>query len=123
MARAVVKMMEEVVSEGGTGTQAKVDGYRVAGKTGTSRKAVRGGYGDEYVTVFAGLVPASDPKFAIVVMVDEPAGDSYYGGTVSAPVFSKVADKALHLLNIAPDNKSQKHAIATATNVVGGQHD
>lgn len=123
VARAVVKMMEEVVSEGGTGTQAKVDGYRVAGKTGTSRKAVRGGYGDEYVTVFAGLVPASDPKFAIVVMVDEPAGDSYYGGTVSAPVFSKVADKALHLLNIAPDNKSQKHAIATATNVVGGQHD
>ncbi|MBD3667926.1 MAG: peptidoglycan glycosyltransferase FtsI, partial [Kangiella sp.] len=123
IARAVVKMMEEVVSEGGTGTQAKVEGYRVAGKTGTSRKAVRGGYGDEYVTVFAGLVPASDPKFAIVVMVDEPAGDSYYGGTVSAPVFSKVADKALHLLNIAPDNKSQKHAIATATNVVGGQHD
>lgn len=89
VARAVVKMMEEVVSEGGTGTQAKVDGYRVAGKTGTSRKAVRGGYGDEYVTVFAGLVPASDPKFAIVVMVDEPAGDSYYGGTVSAPVFQK----------------------------------
>ncbi|AUD78282.1 peptidoglycan glycosyltransferase FtsI [Kangiella profundi] len=123
IARAVVKMMEEVVSEGGTGTQAKVEGYRVAGKTGTSRKAVRGGYGDEYVTVFAGLVPASDPKFAIVVMVDEPAGDSYYGGTVSAPVFSKVADKALHLLNIAPDNKSQKNAIATATNVVGGQHD
>lgn len=123
IARAVVKMMEEVVSEGGTGTQAKVEGYRVAGKTGTSRKAVRGGYGDEYVTVFAGLVPASDPKFAIVVMVDEPAGDSYYGGTVSAPVFSKVADKALHLLNIAPDNKSQKNAIATATNVMGGQHD
>lgn len=123
IARSVVKMMEEVVSEGGTGTQAKVEGYRVAGKTGTSRKAVRGGYGDEYVTVFAGLVPASDPKFAIVVMVDEPAGDSYYGGTVSAPVFSKVADKALHLLNIAPDNKSQKNAIATATNVVGGQHD
>ncbi len=123
IARSVVKMMEEVVSEGGTGTQAKVEGYRVAGKTGTSRKAVRGGYGDEYVTVFAGLVPASDPKFAIVVMVDEPAGDSYYGGTVSAPVFSKVADKALHLLNIAPDNKSQKNAIATATNVMGGQHD
>ncbi|MCW8855905.1 MAG: penicillin-binding transpeptidase domain-containing protein [Kangiella sp.] len=124
VARAVVHMMEEVVSEGGTGTQAKVEGYRVAGKTGTSRKAIRGGYGDEYVTVFAGLVPASDPKFAIVVMVDEPAGDSYYGGTVSAPVFSIVADKALHLMNIAPDKKTQKPAVATGINVVGGgQHD
>jgi cell division protein FtsI (penicillin-binding protein 3) len=124
VARAVVHMMEEVVSEGGTGTQAKVEGYRVAGKTGTSRKAIRGGYGDEYVTVFAGLVPASDPKFAIVVMVDEPAGDSYYGGTVSAPVFSIVADKALHLMNIAPDKKKQKPAVATGINVVGGgQHD
>lgn len=124
VARSVVHMMEEVVSEGGTGTQAKVEGYRVAGKTGTSRKAVRGGYGDEYVTVFAGLVPASNPKFAIVVMVDEPAGDSYYGGTVSAPVFAKVADKALHLMNISPDSKPNKPAIATATAVVrGGQHD
>lgn len=124
VARSVVKMMEEVVADGGTGTQAKVEGYRVAGKTGTSRKAIRGGYGDEYVTVFAGLVPASNPKFAIVVMVDEPAGDSYYGGTVSAPVFSKVADKALHLMNIAPDNRVQKPAVATAANVVrGGQHD
>ncbi|WP_417446906.1 peptidoglycan D,D-transpeptidase FtsI family protein [Kangiella sp.] len=124
VARSVVHMMEEVVADGGTGTQAKVEGYRVAGKTGTSRKAIRGGYGDEYVTVFAGLVPASNPKFAIVVMVDEPAGDSYYGGTVSAPVFAKVADKALHLMNIAPDNKVQKTAVATAVNVVGGgQHD
>lgn len=123
VARAVVRMMEEVVADGGTGTQAKVEGYRVAGKTGTSRKAVRGGYGDEYVTVFAGLVPASNPKFAIVVMVDEPAGDSYYGGTVSAPVFSTVADKALHLFNIAPDKQIQKTAIATAANVVGGHHD
>lgn len=124
IARSVVHMMEEVVSEGGTGTQAKVEGYRVAGKTGTSRKAIRGGYGDEYVTVFAGLVPASNPKFAIVVMVDEPAGDSYYGGTVSAPVFARVADKALHLMNIAPDDKVQKPAVATAVSVAGGgQHD
>lgn len=123
VARSVVHMMEEVVSEGGTGTQAKVEGYRVAGKTGTSRKAVRGGYGDEYVTVFAGLVPASNPKFSIVVMVDEPAGDSYYGGTVSAPVFAKVADKALHLMNISPDSKRNKPAVATATAVVRGGHD
>ena len=112
IAYAVVRMMEEVIEQGGTGTRAKVNGYRVSGKTGTTRKAERGGYGDEYVTVFAGLVPASNPKFAIVVMVDEPAGDSYYGGTVSAPVFSKVASKALHLMNVAPDNKTPAVALA-----------
>jgi len=128
IAASVVKMMENVVAEGGTGTRAQVDGYRVAGKTGTSRKAVRGGYGDEYVTVFAGLVPASDPKFSIVVMVDEPAGDSYYGGTVSAPVFSKVADTALHLMNITPDRAPEKEqsrpAIATGTGAkLGVSHD
>lgn len=115
IASQVVKMMEQVTQKGGTGTRARVDGYRVAGKTGTSRKAIRGGYGDEYVTYFAGLVPATDPKFAIVVMVDEPAGDSYYGGTVSAPVFSKVADTALHLLNVAPDGELDRPAVATAT--------
>lgn len=126
IATAVVAMMEQVTQKGGTGTRARVDGYRVAGKTGTSRKAVRGGYGDEYVTYFAGLVPATDPKFAIVVMVDEPAGDSYYGGTVSAPVFAKVADTALHLLNVAPDGELQRPAIATVTGSLGqrgGRHD
>lgn len=132
IAASVVKMMENVVEEGGTGTRAQVDGYRVAGKTGTSRKAVRGGYGDEYVTIFAGLVPASDPKFSIVVMVDEPAGDSYYGGTVSAPVFAKIADTALHLMNITPDiAKDQKEeseqgrpAIAAGTGAkLGVSHD
>ncbi|WP_223669459.1 peptidoglycan D,D-transpeptidase FtsI family protein [Kangiella shandongensis] len=120
IASSVVNMMEQVTQDGGTGTRARVDGYRVAGKTGTSRKAVRGGYGDEYVTYFAGLVPATDPKFAIVVMVDEPAGDSYYGGTVSAPVFSKVADTALHLMNVTPDGEVNRPAVATATGAVTG---
>ncbi|GAA4363182.1 peptidoglycan D,D-transpeptidase FtsI family protein [Kangiella marina] len=118
IASAVLNMMEHVTQEGGTGTRARVDGYRVAGKTGTSRKAIRGGYGDEYVTYFAGLVPATDPKFAIVVMVDEPAGDSYYGGTVSAPVFSEVADTALHLLNVAPDGDIKRPTVATATGAI-----
>lgn len=109
IAKEVVGMMENVVADGGTGTKARVEGYRVAGKTGTARKVAKtGGYGDEYVTVFAGLVPATNPKLAIVVMVDEPAGDAYYGGTVSAPIFSKVADKALDLMNVAPDAKSVK---------------
>ncbi|NVJ65588.1 MAG: peptidoglycan glycosyltransferase FtsI [Gammaproteobacteria bacterium] len=109
IAKDVVSMMENVVADGGTGTRARVEGYRVAGKTGTARKVAKtGGYGDEYVTVFAGLVPATAPKLAIVVMVDEPAGDAYYGGTVSAPIFSKVAGKALDLMNVAPDASSVK---------------
>ncbi len=109
IAQEVVSMMENVVADGGTGTKARVEGYRVAGKTGTARKVAKtGGYGDEYVTVFAGLVPATAPRLAIVVMVDEPAGDAYYGGTVSAPIFSEVADKALDLMNVAPDQQTVK---------------
>ncbi|RTE86323.1 MULTISPECIES: penicillin-binding transpeptidase domain-containing protein [Gammaproteobacteria] len=99
----VVALMQEVTAEGGTGSRAQVPGYRVAGKTGTTRKAIAGGYGDEYVALFAGLIPANDPQLAIVVMINEPAGDSYHGGSVSAPVFSAIAEQATRILNIAPD--------------------
>jgi cell division protein FtsI (penicillin-binding protein 3) len=101
----VISMLESVTQLGGTGTQAKVEGYRVAGKTGTSRKAVAGGYGDDYVAVFAGVAPVSDPRLAIAVIVNEPKGDRYYGGDVAAPVFAEVMDGALQLLNVAPDDK------------------
>lgn len=98
-----VQLMEAVIQDG-TGSRARVPGYRVAGKTGTSRKAVAGGYGDEYIGLFAGVIPASRPRVAIVVMINEPAGDSYHGGTVAAPVFAKVAEEAMRVLNVAPDN-------------------
>ncbi|MDO6524200.1 MULTISPECIES: penicillin-binding transpeptidase domain-containing protein [unclassified Motilimonas] len=101
----VVSMLESVTKLGGTGTQAQVEGYRVAGKTGTSRKAVAGGYGDDYVAVFAGVAPVSNPKLAIAVIVNEPKGDRYYGGDVAAPVFAEVMDGSLQLLNVAPDDK------------------
>lgn len=79
-------------------------GFRIAGKTGTSRKAIRGGYGDDYVAIFAGVAPASHPKLAVVVFVNEPKTDSYYGGVVAAPVFSKVMQAGLQYLNVAPDD-------------------
>jgi len=101
--RQVLAMMENVVSEGGTGQRASVDGYRIAGKTGTARKASKGGYGDQYAAFFAGIAPVSDPKIAMVILVNEPQSDIYYGGQVAAPVFAQVASDTLRLLNVRPD--------------------
>jgi len=107
-ASEVVEMMETVVNEGGTGQKASVKGYRIAGKTGTARKAKNGGYGDEYSVFFAGIAPVSDPKIAMVVFVDEPGSEDYYGGQVAAPVFAKVASDTLRLLNVKPDQNTEK---------------
>ncbi|NVJ60781.1 MAG: peptidoglycan glycosyltransferase FtsI [Gammaproteobacteria bacterium] len=106
----VLKMMEMVVSEGGTATGAALESYSTAGKTGTARKAIKGGYGDEYLSFFAGISPVSSPRIAMVVMIDEPEGDVYYGGDVAAPVYSKVAEQALRLLNVTPDKTEVKLA-------------
>ena len=103
-ATAICHMMEEVVRPGGSGSAAGVDGYRIAGKTGTSWKFAAGGYSeDKYFSIFAGLAPASDPRLAAVIVINEPTGDQYYGGEVAAPVFSEVMTESLRLLAIAPD--------------------
>ena len=103
-ALAIRRMMEEVVRPGGTGDEAGVAGYRVAGKTGTSWKFAPGGYSeDKYFSIFAGLAPASDPRLAAVVIIDEPTGDLYYGGDVAAPVFGDVMSESLRLMAIPPD--------------------
>lgn len=105
VARQVRKMMETVVSSEGTGKRASVRGYRVIGKTGTVHKSIRGGYSDDrYLSLFAGIAPASDPRYVMVVLIDEPRGDHHYGGVVAAPVFAKVMEGAFRILNIAPDN-------------------
>lgn len=101
----VRKMMETVVSAQGTAPLAEVAGYRIAGKTGTVRKPIPGGYADDrYVALFAGIAPASQPRLVTVVVIDEPAGEDYYGGKVAAPVFSQIMAGALRLLNITPDD-------------------
>ena len=103
--RQVRSMMEMVVQEGGTGTKAKVPGYRVAGKTGTVRKVGANGYEDgAYLSIFAGMAPASNPRLIMVVMIDNPQGKEYYGGLVAAPVFSKVMAGALRILDVPPDD-------------------
>ncbi len=106
VAQQVLSMLERVVQPGGTGAKAQVTGYRVAGKTGTVRKtANKGGYlENDYIALFAGLIPASKPRLAMVIMIDTPRGDSYYGGDVAAPIFAQVMAGALRLLNIPPDN-------------------
>jgi len=106
VARDLVTMMEAVVSDEGTARRARTVGYRVAGKTGTAWKASgQGGYStNKYVAVFGGVVPASNPRLAAVVVIDEPSSGAYYGGEVAAPVFSAVMSGALRLLAIPPDD-------------------
>ena len=101
---ALREMLEKVVHPGGTGIKASVDGYRVAGKTGTAWKAAKGGHSkDKYFSIFAGLAPASNPELATVVVIDEPGGDLYYGSDVAAPVFAEIMSESLRLLAIPPD--------------------
>ena len=120
-AKQIREMLESVVSKKGTGSLAAVSGYRIAGKTGTVKKASAGGYSDDsYVAVFAGMAPASNPRLAMVVTINEPHGDVYYGGKVAAPVFSKVMSGALRLMDVAPDNITNK-SIQFAEFGVGGK--
>jgi len=113
-ADAVRGMLEEVVRPGGTGNNASVAGYRVAGKTGTAWKFAAGGYSeDKYFSIFAGLVPASEPRLATVVVIDEPSGHLYYGSDVAAPVFAEVMSESLRLLAIPPDAIPTKGAAGT----------
>ncbi len=101
---SVLALMEQVIAPDGTGWRAAVPGYRVAGKTGTTLKFTSGGYSeDRYTSIFAGLAPASNPRLAVVVVIDEPNAGEYYGGKVAAPVFSSIVAGAARILAIPPD--------------------
>lgn len=116
-------MLLGVTTKGGTGMNARVDGYMVAGKTGTAQKVNPNGRGylkGAYISSFGGFVPANDPRFVIYIALDSPK-KSYYGSTVAAPIFSRVASYALRKEGIAPlfmaeestQNKKIKRAVAT----------
>lgn len=114
-ARAVRAMLETVVSKIGTAKDAAVKGYRVGGKTGTAKKAVGGGYASrKYQSVFAGMLPMSNPRLVMAVMIDEPSGGVYYGGKVAAPVFAAVMTEAVRLLNIPPDQPEETPPVRLA---------
>jgi cell division protein FtsI (penicillin-binding protein 3) len=117
-AKSVRGMLEQVVTDG-TAPKAAVAGYRVAGKTGTAKKSVAGGYADDrYTAAFVGMIPASAPRLVMAVMIDEPTAGEFYGGQVAAPVFSKVMTGAMRLLNVAPDKSS---ATSTRMAASGGR--
>ena len=103
-AAQVMEVLHAVTGEHGTARKARVEGYDVGGKTGTVHKVGPQGYiDDQYVALFAGIAPVSDPRFVTVVLIDQPQGESYGGGAAAAPVFSRVAQGALRLLNVPPE--------------------
>lgn len=103
-ARAIRSMLEMAVGVGGTGQAAAIEGYRVGGKTGTARKQIGATYAkNRYRALFVGMAPMSDPRLIVAVMIDDPAGKAFYGGTVAGPVFGAVAGGALQLLGVPPD--------------------
>jgi cell division protein FtsI (penicillin-binding protein 3) len=104
IAKELIEMMESVVSMDGSGNRASLLGYRVAGKTGTAWTADGGAYNTDRIKAsFGGVVPASHPRLAAIVIIDEPTGKHYYGGEVAAPVFANVMAGALRLLGVPPD--------------------
>lgn len=108
-AKKVIAMMETVTSDRGTAKRAQVPGYRVAGKTGTVHKTSAGGYeASRYRSLFAGIAPVENPRIAMIIMIDDPKGNDYYGGLVAAPVFSRIMAGLLRVKNVPPDQPSQK---------------
>ena len=104
-AAALRTMLEATTAGDATGRLAKIDGYRVGGKTGTAWKHAGSAYAKgKYRALFAGMAPMSDPRIIVAVMIDEPTGQSYYGGAVAAPLFASVAGGALQLLGVPPDD-------------------
>jgi cell division protein FtsI (penicillin-binding protein 3) len=110
-ARTVKAIMKTVTTKGGTGVNAALDGYTVCGKTGTARKLDKSGTysNNRHMASFVGFTPAENPKLAILVVIDEPQG-KYYGGTVAAPVFRRIAREALNYLNIPPSSGVKRFA-------------
>ncbi|MHC8360170.1 peptidoglycan D,D-transpeptidase FtsI family protein [Pseudomonas sp. LS2P72] len=107
VAKTMQTMLQQVIEAPRGVFRAQVPAYHVGGKSGTARKTSVGtkGYAENsYRSLFAGFGPMSDPRYAIVVVIDEPTKAGYYGGLVSAPVFSKVMSGTLRLMNITPDN-------------------
>jgi cell division protein FtsI (penicillin-binding protein 3) len=107
-AATVRSMLEDAVhGENGTGGMAQIEGYRIAGKTGTARKPKEGapGYSDQYFATFVGMAPADDPRVVVAVMIDEPW--PYYGGLAAAPVFAEVMEAALLALRVPPEGAGE----------------
>lgn len=105
VAKEMLALLESVLAKGGTGVPARVPGYRVAGKTGTALMAgVHGYQKHRYVSSFVGIAPVTNPRLVVAVVIHDPQGKQYYGGDVSGPVFEKIMEGSLRILNISPDD-------------------
>ena len=115
-ARSVVSMLESVVEQGGTAPKARMDEYRVAGKTGTAQKVdpIARGYSDKRIASFVGMVPAEDPRAVILVVIDEPKTD-VYGGLVAAPAFKEIALQAMPHLGAPKSREAPPSKVAVKT--------
>ncbi len=110
----IIRMLETVVSPEGTAQQAAVPGYWVAGKTGTVHKVVNGHYSpSQYRALFVGMAPATHPRYVLAVVIDTPSKSAYYGGLVSAPVFSRAMSEILRLEDVPPDHSSEHLTAST----------
>jgi cell division protein FtsI (penicillin-binding protein 3) len=115
IARQMLQVLHRVTGEHGTAKKARVAGYEVGGKTGTVHKVGPGGYIDnQYVALFAGVAPIENPRIVTVVILNEPKGDSYGGGSAAAPIFSRVTKGAMRLLNVPP---SKPEAVVSTSSV------
>ena len=118
LAEQVLEVLHKVTGEHGTARKARVPGYQVGGKTGTVHKVGPGGYmDDKYVALFAGVAPSNDPRIVTVVVINEPKGEAYGGGSAAAPVFSQVTKGALRILNVPP---TETGVVAKAAPVARG---
>ncbi|CAL4321394.1 Peptidoglycan D,D-transpeptidase FtsI [Buchnera aphidicola (Protaphis terricola)] len=107
--KSVLSMMEDIVKPGESGAQASIKGYRVAIKTGTAKKVdSNGSYIKKYIAYTAGIAPVSNPKFSLIIIIDNPQKGKYYGGTVCAPVFSEIMKSVLKIMKIQPDQNNKK---------------
>ncbi len=123
-AKTVQGMLQQVIEDSRGVYRARVPSYHVGGKSGTARKTSIGtkGYAENsYRSLFAGFGPMSNPRYAIVVVIDEPSKGGYYGGLVSAPVFSKVMSGTLRLMNVSPDNLAPEQVNTAPAVVKGGR--
>ena len=97
------EIMTTVTESGGSGTRGAVQGFKVAGKSGTARKIVDGHYSArDHLAMFAGYAPADNPRLIVAVAIDRPTENGYYGGVVAAPAFSQIMSSALAILGVAP---------------------
>ncbi|AAO26936.1 peptidoglycan synthetase FtsI [Buchnera aphidicola str. Bp (Baizongia pistaciae)] len=102
--KTVINMLEEVAKPGGAGFKAAIKGYRIAVKTGTAKKInSKGKYDNKYVSYIVGFAPVSNPTFCLMIMINEPKSNKYYGGEIAAPIFKTIMQKILKIKNIKPD--------------------